>query len=166
MRTLFCGILAAALAFFQAPPASQPAGAFSLTGRVTTGSGPDARPVRRAKVTKAIAEARTDDLGRYHLHSLPAGDYSVEASTDRSFLQNLFLMPGEKRPDVNQAYYPAGATIDEAKPVRVSAGRDASAVDITFIPAASVNDPAAPPLPRGLFSTTRPPLRRNQTRCG
>jgi hypothetical protein len=32
-------------------------------------------------------------------------------------------MPGEKRPDVNQAYYPAGATIDEAKPVRVSAGR-------------------------------------------
>jgi hypothetical protein len=175
MRILFCGIAAAALAFAQAPPAVQTTGAVSLAGRVTTGSGPDVRPVRRAKVTltgpgllaprvtdtdtkgsyrfdrlpagdykvsvqkvgfvkldadapadatltmvrggaiegvvtdaagdplwnvvvtalqpqpdgakpKAIAEARTDDLGRYRLHSLPAGDYSVEAGrTGRSF---------------------------------------------------------------------------------
>lgn len=51
MRILLGGIVAAALAFSQAPragqaPGTQPAGV-SLTGRVTTGTGPEARPVRR-----------------------------------------------------------------------------------------------------------------------
>src|SRR6187402_1588908 len=199
MRILLYGIVAAALAFSQAPQRGQaPAtGAASLTGRVVTGTGPEVRPVRRARVTligrgltapritdtdtrgayrfdrlppsgeykvtvqkpgfvkleadvapgatltmdragaitgvvadaagdpvmnvvvtalqpqpdgakaKTIAQARTDDLGRYRLHSLAAGDYLVEAATDQAFLLTAFLLPDERRPDINRSYYPA-----------------------------------------------------------
>lgn len=100
-----------------------------------------------AAAAKVIVQTRTDDLGRYRLHSLTAGDYRVEAATDRVFLQNVFLMQGEKRPEINKAYYPAGGVIEEGKPVRVSAGRDTAGIDITFSPAAPVKDPAAPPAP-------------------
>ena len=241
MRILLCGVVAAALAFSQSAQRGQSpgTGAPSINGRVTTGTGSDARPVRRAKVTvtgaglaaplvidtdtggvfrisrlppgahkvtvqkpgfvtlettwpadaapntsltltrggaieglvtdaagdpiwnvvvtalqaqadaaaKVIVQTRTDDLGRYRLHSLAAGDYSVEAATDRVFLQNVVLMQGEKRPEINKAYYPAGGAIEEGKPVRVSAGRDTAGIDITFSPAAPVKDPAAPPAP-------------------
>lgn len=98
---------------------------------------------------KVTVQTRTDDLGRYRLHSLPAGDYSVEAATDREFLLTGFLMQGERRPEVNKGYYPAAGTLDDAKPVRVSPGRDTMGIDITFTPAAPVKDPAAPaPPPR------------------
>lgn len=96
---------------------------------------------------KVVAQTRTDDLGRYRLHGLAAGDYLVEAATDSAFLQSVFLMPGEKRPDINRSYYPAGATIAEARPVRVSLGRDVSAIDFALPLNPPVKDPAAPPPP-------------------
>jgi 5-hydroxyisourate hydrolase-like protein (transthyretin family) len=236
MRVLLLGVLAAAFTFTQSATRPQaPAGA-SLSGRVTTGSGVDTRPVRRARVTltgggltaprladtdtkgvfrfdrlpsaagfkiavqkpgfvkldaeatpnaelkmepagaiegivsdasgdpvwnvvvaalqpqangkpNTLAETHTDDLGRYRLHSLPAGDYVVSAATDRGYVGALFLMPGEKRPDINSAYYPGVAVIEDAKSVRLSAGRDATGIDITFTPAQPVKDLSAPPPP-------------------
>lgn len=233
MRILLGGIVAAALAVSQAPQA----GGVSLTGRVMTGTGQEARPVRRARVMllgrgltgprmtetdttgayrfdrlpagdfkvtvqkpgfvkldadaspgatlqmdragaiegvvtdasgdpvfnvavgalqpqpdgakpKLMTQTRTDDLGHYRLHSLAAGDYFIEASTDQAFVLNVFLMPGEKRPDFNRSYYPAGAaTIEEAKTVHVMLARDTSAIDLMFSPAPPVKDPAAPPPP-------------------
>jgi hypothetical protein len=99
----------------------------------------------RASV-KLIALTRTDDLGRYRLHSLPAGDYLIEVATDVTYLQNGLLLPGEKRPNVNRSYYPSGAaTIEEAKPVRVSLARETPGIDLAFTPAPPVKDPSAPP---------------------
>jgi 5-hydroxyisourate hydrolase-like protein (transthyretin family) len=228
MRTLLLGLLSLAVA----SSGSQPP-ATALTGRVITGTGAEARPVRRAKVTlsgaglpdsriadtdttgayrfdrvpagdfkvrvekpgfvtleadaqasatltmirggaiegviadsagdptwnvvvtalqpqadgkpKAIARTRTDDLGRYRLHSLAAGDYVVSADTDGYFLERMFLMPGEKRPGVTTAYYPAAGGVENARSVRVSAGRDVSAIDVTLTPARPFVDPSAPP---------------------
>ena len=67
---------------------------------------------------KIVTQTRTDDLGRYRLHSLAAGDYLVEAATDQQFLNGALLMPGEKRPGVNRSYYPAGATTIEESQAR------------------------------------------------
>jgi hypothetical protein len=100
-----------------------------------------------AAAPKVMVKTRTDDLGRYRLHSLPAGDYSIEAATDQAFLLNGFLMQGERRPEITRSYYPAGGTPGEGKPVRVTAGRDATGIDITLNPAEPVKDPAAPPAP-------------------
>jgi Carboxypeptidase regulatory-like domain len=229
------GIVAAMLAFSQVPQAGQAPSVFSLTGRVATGTGSDARPVRRARVTllarggtgaritdtdtkgayrfgrlpsgeykvtvqkpgfvkleveappdatltieragaiegvvadgsgdplpnvivaalqaqpdgtkpKMIAQARTDDLGRYRLHSLAPGDYYIEAATDQVFL----LLPGEKRPDITKSYFPAGAsTIEQARTVHASLARDTSSIDLVLTPPSPVKDPAAPaPPPR------------------
>jgi len=107
---------------------------------------PDARP-------KAVAQVRTDDLGRYRLHSLPAGDYYVEAATDQTYLLALLLMAGERRPEANRAFYSAASAIEDAKPVRVSVGRDTTAVDLMLTPSAPLNDPAAPPPPRRTDAT-------------
>ena len=235
MRTFLTGILAAILAFNLGAAAQQPP-PLVIDGRIVTGSGADARPVRRARVTltgagstapriadsdakgsyrfdrlppgaykisvqkpgfvrldadaspgatltmtrggaiegvvadaagdpvwnvvvtalqpqpdgakpKTIVETRTDDLGRYRLHSLAAGEYAVQVATDRNYVGTVFLMAGEKRPEMNTAFYPAAATMEEGKLVRVTAGRDATATDITFTPAAPAKDPAAPPAP-------------------
>ncbi len=106
------------------------------------------QPQPGGATAELMTQTRTDDLGRYRLHSLPPGDYLIEAATDRQFLNTAFLMPGEKRPDINRSYYPAGAsTIEESKPVHVSLGRDASSIDLTLTPAPPVKDPAAPPPP-------------------
>ena len=101
----------------------------------------------RTAPPKSIAQTRTDDLGRYRLQSLPAGDYFVSVTADAQYTSAVFLMQGEKRPDVTTAYYPATAAIDEAKYVRVAAGRDATAIDVTFAPPRPVKDPGAPPPP-------------------
>jgi len=231
MRKILVGVLAAGLAFVATPEAQQAA----ITGRIVTGTGQDAKPVRRARVVltggalkeplvtdsdangtyrftvaaagpyrvaiqkpgfvphtseappgssivmtrgaaiegvvadaggdpvwnvlvsahqvqpdgtkKAVATTRTDDLGRYRLHSLAAADYYVEAATDLRFLVNLFLLQGEKRPDVTSAFYPSAETIDVAKPVRVTAGGDVTSIDVTFAPPLPARDPAAPPPP-------------------
>jgi hypothetical protein len=232
MRILLCGLATAVMAF--APPPRGVPPAASMSGTVLVGAGPEARPLRRARVTltgsgrgarvtdtdakgiysferlppgaykiavqkagfvkldadatpgatlrveragaiegvvvdgggdpvmnvvvaalqpqpdgatpKLVAQGRTDDLGRYRLHSLAEGDYVVEAATDAPFLSGIFLMPGEKRPDANRAYYPAGAaTLEQSRPVHVSSGRDAHRIDLTLSPPPPVKDPAAPP---------------------
>lgn len=237
MRVFLFGILAAAFAFTQTTEIRQATTGASLAGRVTTGSGTEVRPVRRARVTltgggltapriadtdtkgafrfdrlpasggfrmavqkpgfvkleaeaapnaelkmerggaiegvvtdasgdplmnvivralqpqsegaqpKPVAQARTDDLGRYRLHSLASGEYYVEAATDPAAIGSQVYMAGEKRPDVNRGYYPAAVTLQDARTVRVAAPRDATAIDITFVPAVPVIDPAAPPPP-------------------
>lgn len=236
MRILACGVVAALLAFFQSTPQGPPAGASALTGRVMTGTGPEARPVRRARVTllgrgltgpritdtdtkgayrfdrlpagefkvtvqkpgfvkleadaspdatltmdragaiegvvtdgtgdplmnalvaalqpqrdggkpKQIAQSRTDDLGRYRLHSLAPGDYYVEANTDQ-MAHDALLLAGEKRPDGKRSYYPAGvATLEDSRSVHVSIGRDTSGIDLALMPATPGMDAAAPPPP-------------------
>jgi hypothetical protein len=238
MRTLACGVVAALLAFVQSAPQGPPRGGVSLTGRVTTGSGTDVRPVRRAKVTltgpglpaprvtdtdtkgayrfdrlpageynvtvqkagfvkldadapadatltmvrggaiegvvtdaagdplmnvavsalqpqpdgarpKPVTQSRTDDLGRYRLHSLAAGDYYVEAATDPAVIGSQVYMPGEKRPDVNRGFYPSAVALEDARTVRVSTARDSTGIDLTFVPSPPILDPAAaPPPPR------------------
>jgi hypothetical protein len=187
MRTVLFGVLSAAVAFsIPARPHAQavaPASTAFLAGRVVTGAGADARPLRRAKITltgaglsapvvvdtdtsgayqfvrvppgslklraqkpgfitleadaapnatltltrggaleggvtdragepvwnvvvsalqmdngrpRTIAQARTDDLGHYRIHSLRAGDYFVQVATDRSFIFTLPLLGEEK----------------------------------------------------------------------
>jgi hypothetical protein len=84
MRTLLFGVIAAAVAFSQAPAAQPPqTGSLVLAGRVITGSGPDARPVRHARVTlpggslKTPHLGDTDTKGAYRFDRLPAGTYRV-----------------------------------------------------------------------------------------
>jgi protocatechuate 3,4-dioxygenase beta subunit len=95
---------------------------------------------------RLASNAYTDDLGRYRLHSLAAGDYFLEASS-QDLTQAQLLMPGEKRGTETRAYYPDVDTIESAKPVRVTAGRETTGLDLRLAPPVPVVDPAAPPPP-------------------
>jgi protocatechuate 3,4-dioxygenase beta subunit len=85
---------------------------------------------------RMIAEGRTNDLGRYRLHTLSPGDYYVEAATDRT---------GGTRPASDRAFHPAASAIENAKPVRVLLGRDTTDVDVLLTPAMPLRDPPKSP---------------------
>jgi hypothetical protein len=91
-----------------------------------------------------VMEAFTDDLGRYRLHSLPAADYLIEASS-----QDLtqVLMAGEKRGTPTVSYFPGVETPEAAKPVRVTGDRETTGLDVRLTPPVPAIDPAAPPPP-------------------
>jgi 5-hydroxyisourate hydrolase-like protein (transthyretin family) len=65
-------------------------------------------------------------------------------ATDRAFILRLTLLRDDTYPEINKAYYPAAATLADAKPVLVVAGADAASVDVTFTPAQPFRDPALP----------------------
>jgi hypothetical protein len=75
----------------------------------------------------ALRETRTDDLGRYRLHSLPAGTYNVMGAADPQ--AGLDTAPGTPRFAAARTFYPGTASAAEAGRVTVGAGQDASGVD-------------------------------------
>ena len=81
MRTLLAGV--AMTIVVSAIPSGQQAPTSSLTGTVMTGSGADARPVRRARITltggglTAPRVTDTDAKGFYRLDRLPPGQYRI-----------------------------------------------------------------------------------------
>jgi hypothetical protein len=87
------------------------------------------------KQAAVIKETRTDDLGRYRVHSLPAGDYLVQAAPDPIDAVTQRQAPGATRPPGNaRTYYPGTANLAEATRVTMSAGRDAASLDFAAIP--------------------------------
>ena len=79
---------------------------------------------RRPSVAR---ETRTDDLGRYRLHSLAAGTYHVLAAPDP--MAGVDRPPGAPRLAAARTFYPGTANAAEASRVTVSAGQDVSGVD-------------------------------------
>jgi hypothetical protein len=103
---------------------------------------------RPSGAPKVAAQTRTDDLGRYRLYGLDAGEYVIQAATDRAFLINMSLTPGQKMPDTTTAFYPFATSIENAKAVHVNLGREASGVDVTLTPNPPIADPTGrPPRP-------------------
>ena len=81
-----------------------------------------------------VKDARTDDLGRYRIHSLPAGDYVVQAAPDPLDSLSQPRIPGAERPPgPARTYYPGTASLTEAERVTVSAGRDATGLDLRLL---------------------------------
>jgi protocatechuate 3,4-dioxygenase beta subunit len=235
MRILACGVLAAAVAFFQVSSAQPPStGSVDLSGRVITGTGPEARPVRHARVTLSAggsstsrsvstdgagtyrfgglaagdytisvtkpgfvrfsgnagdvvlvrgaaiegsvtsadgeplenvlvaalthgsggapgaaeagpgAQTRTDDLGRFRIHSLAAGDYVVVASVDPVSLSRRGMPVPANRSDLPRAYYPAAGKLEDAKSVHLTAGLESRGIDIALPAMEPPPSPATP----------------------
>ena len=104
------------------------------------------QPPPGATGPKTILSATTDDLGRYRIHTLPPGDYIVEASGEDA-VQSQQLMPGEKRGAVPRAFYPAAESPDTAKPVTVGKAVEVSGIDLRLARPVPTIDPNATPPP-------------------
>ncbi len=95
----------------------------------------------------SVRQTRTDDVGRYRLHSLAAGEYWIEAATDRGAVARLVLAAGEKPPGITRAYHPDATALEAARAVRVAAATNTAGIDVTLTPASPIGDPSAPPPP-------------------
>jgi hypothetical protein len=106
------------------------------------------QPPPGATGPKGMLVATADDLGRYRIHSIPPGDYIVEAS-GADAVQSQLLMPGEKPGPIPRSFYPAADSIDTAKPIAVARGAEVTGIDLRLARPAPVLDPNAPsPTPR------------------
>ncbi len=79
----------------------------------------------------SIKDARTDDLGRYRIHSLPPGDYSVQAAPDPLDALTERQAPGPRAPGAARTYYPGTPNPSDARRITLVAGRDATGLDFT-----------------------------------
>ena len=88
----------------------------------------------------SLKDTRTDDLGRYRIHSLPPGDYYVQAAPDPLDAVTERQAPGPRPPGVARTYYPGTASPSDAERISLVAGRDATSLDftVTGVPMARV----------------------------
>ena len=86
----------------------------AIEGRVTDANGDPlwgvvvaaVRATTEGEPSEIVAQSRTDDLGRYRVHSLGEGDYVVRVATDQRFLQRQLLLPVEKPQGVDRVDVP------------------------------------------------------------
>ncbi len=115
----------------------------ALEGRIV---GEDGEPVQdatasavrlgygpRGRRTIPVGQARTDDLGRFRVHSLPAGTYYVQTVPSMRAALDKPATPGERSTGPATTYYPGTARVDEAATVTVGTGQEVGQLDFTVI---------------------------------
>lgn len=88
-------------------------------------------PMSRRPV--AVTQARTDDLGRFRLHSLPPGHYFVSASTDPVRPFGEPMASREQPTAYARTFYPGSTRLEEAQGVSVAMGQEISGLDFKLI---------------------------------
>jgi len=98
--------------------------------------------------------ATTDDMGRFRIYGLPAGDYYVSATTGEAFTVGV----SDSRVGTCKTFYPGTARQAEAQRLRVTAGGENAAVNFaiqttrTVQVSGSVLDSNGHPAPMGFVS--------------
>jgi len=84
-----------------------------------------------------VRQATTDDLGRFRIHTLPAGDYYVSSSNSVPTV----VPPATEPLGLFRYYYPGTPRIDEARQISLAAGQDVTNLDfrVTLVPLASIS---------------------------
>jgi protocatechuate 3,4-dioxygenase beta subunit len=80
-----------------------------------------------------IRETRTDDLGRYRLHSLSPGSYFVEATPDPRRADEGSFATGERPAGIARTFFPGAAQVHEARRVTLARGQEASGTDFVVL---------------------------------
>jgi hypothetical protein len=77
-----------------------------------------------------VKQARTDDLGRYRIHSLPPGDYIVEAAPDpRADLTSGLMFAQDRPPGRGRTYYPGTPQVHLARRIALRTGQQVAQAD-------------------------------------
>lgn len=93
---------------------------------------------RRAVV---VRQTRTDDLGRYRVHSLPAGEFYVDAAPDPLQPFTELSAPGARPPRSARTYLPGTPRVQDARRLALATGQDLQGLDfpLTTVPVAQVS---------------------------
>jgi hypothetical protein len=79
----------------------------------------------------AVRSARTNDIGQFRIHSLPPGDYLVDAAPDPLDALNQPRTP-PRPPALARTYFPGSPRLEDARVVPVTIGQEVNGVDITM----------------------------------
>lgn len=80
----------------------------------------------------AVKQVRTNDLGRFRIHSLPAGNYLVDAAPDPLEAANQVRTPGPRLPALARTYFPGSGRLEDGRIVTVATGQDVGSIDFTM----------------------------------
>lgn len=80
----------------------------------------------------AVKQSRTDDLGRFRVHTLPAGEYQIDAAPDPLDAARQMPTPGTRPPTLSRTYYPGSARLEESRAVAVTVGQTVTNLDFTM----------------------------------
>ena len=92
--------------------------------------------------TVAVKQARTDDRGQYRIHSLPPGEYILEAAPDPRIEGTEAGMPGADRPPGRgRTYFPGTPQLHQARRVALAVGQELRGTNFTIesVPLARVS---------------------------
>ncbi len=105
-----------------------------------------------------VWQAKTDDRGRYRVHTLPPGEYYLDAAPDPLDVLQQIPVPGRPRTALAKSYYPGAPRLDGGRALYLAYGQDLAGLDFTLstIPTVSLRGrivdstgkPAALSLPR------------------
>ena len=79
--------------------------------------------------TVAVRQTKTDDLGRYRLHSLPEGEYYVEASPDARQLAADWAPSGDRAPGLARTFFPGTVQYHEARALKLARAQQVTGID-------------------------------------
>jgi hypothetical protein len=113
--------------------------AAAIEGRIVRSTGEPAVNVlvsaSRLKYTPAgkrpfaIRQVRTDDQGRFRIHTLPAGDYYVDVAIDPLNASPEPLAQGELPAGFARTYFPGTARIEDARMMTLQPGEEVRNAD-------------------------------------
>jgi hypothetical protein len=76
-----------------------------------------------------VRQATTDDLGRFRVHTLPAGDYYLDAAPDPFQAVTGPPPSGDRQQGLARSYYPGTPRLDEARIVALAPSQEVSNLD-------------------------------------
>ena len=91
------------------------------------------RPATLGLGRLVIRETRTDDLGRYRLHSLAAGAYFVDATPDPRRADEGAFATGERPLGIARTFFPGTAQVHEARRMTLARGQEVSGTDFVVL---------------------------------
>jgi hypothetical protein len=112
----------------------------ALEGRITTTTGAPAVNVivsalrmgydANGRRPVPVRQARTDDRGMFRVHTLPAGEYYLEAAPDPLQQIQQAPVPGQPASILERTYFPGAPQVEGGRTIPLSAGQNVA--DLTF----------------------------------
>lgn len=90
--------------------------------------------------TAAVKQTRTDDRGQYRIHSLPPGEYILEAAPDPRIEATEAVMP-DRPPGRGRTYFPGTPQLHQARRLALAVGQELRGTNFTIeaVPLARVS---------------------------
>lgn len=86
----------------------------------------------RGRRIEPVRQTRTDDRGRYRLHTLPAGEYFLEAAPDPLEALQKPSVPGQQATTLARSYFPGAPRVEGGESLSLSVGQNRTGLEFVL----------------------------------